>query len=284
MVVVPMPGSTETILNSYKRIGRPRKSNWRCRFFKCRRLKWYYFILSFIGIFITTSLLFNNSMNIEDHMEPIRQVELKAREVIYHPLVKYTGGEQHLKSNRRALAAFGTLPERIRLQELQREILVNQKRPPDSSYNINVSLSDSISVDREIEDTRPPVCKGMQYNIDKMPPVSIVIPFYNEALSMLLRTIHSILNRTPNRLLTEIILVDDCSTHENLREPLDKCIELLPKVRLIRNKVREGLIRSRLVGEQISTSSLVIFLDAHTEMNNGWLEPVIDYLQKHPNR
>ena len=217
-------------------------------------------------------------------MESIRQVEMKAREVIYHPLVKYTGEEQHLKGNRRALAAFGTLPERIRLQELQREILANQKRPPDSAYNINVSLSDSISVDREIEDTRPPVCKVMQYNIDKMPPVSIVIPFYNEALSMLLRTIHSILNRTPNRLLTEIILVDDCSTHENLREPLDKYIELLPKVRLIRNKVREGLIRSRLVGEDSSTSPLVVFLDAHTEMNNGWLEPIIDYLQKHPNR
>ena len=220
----------------------------------------------------------------EDHMESIRQVEIKAKDVIYHPLVRYAGDGQHLKGNRRALAAFGTLPERIRLQEMQREILINQKRPPDSSYNINVSLSDIISVDREINDTRPPICKDIHYDIDNMPPVSIVIPFYNEALSMLLRTVHSILNRTPNKLLTEIILVDDCSTNENLREPLDRYIDLLPKVKLKRNKVREGLIRSRLMGEESTTASLVVFLDAHTEVNNGWLEPIIDQLQKHPNR
>ena len=281
----PMPGSTGKALNSYSRVGRYRRSKWTCRLLRCRRLKWYHLIIiSIIGIFISTSLLFGSSINIGDHMETIRQVEVKAKDVIDHPLIRYADDGQHLKGNRRALAAFGTLPERIRLQELQREILLSQKRPPDSTYNINVSLSDAISVDREIEDTRPTVCKDIHYDIDKMPAVSIVIPFYNEALSMLLRTVHSILNRTPNKLLAEIILVDDCSTNENLREPLDRYIELLPKVKLKRNKVREGLIRSRLMGEESTAASLVVFLDAHTEVNNGWLEPIIDQLQKHPNR
>ncbi len=277
-----MPGLNSS---SHPRISRTRTRTCSPRLLRCRGLRWFHCITGLAVIFVTTTLLFNNSISIEDHMESIRQIEIKAKEVMYQPMAQYgVGGEVLLKGNRRALAAFGTLPQRIRIQELQREILTNQKRPPDSSYNINVSLSDATSVDREIEDTRPAVCKSIQYDTSQMSPVSIVIPFYNEALSMLLRTIHSILNRTPSELLKEIILVDDCSTFEYLREPLDRYIELLPKVKLMRNKVREGLIRSRLMGEESASAPLVIFLDAHTEVNQGWLEPIVDHLQKHPNR
>lgn len=39
----------------------------------------------------------------------------------------------------------------------------------------------------------------------------MVICFFNEAFSALLRTVHSVLDRTPPFLLHEIILVDDYS-------------------------------------------------------------------------
>ncbi len=238
-----------------------------------------------MGVFVSTSLLlFSKSQNVEEHLESIRELEVKGQYVEYNPVLRYEGEEQLLRGNRRALAAFGTLPERIRLSEVRRAILANQNRPPDASYNINVSLSDVTSVDRHIEDTRPPVCKTFTYDLSQMSQVSIVIPFYNEALSMLLRTLHSILNRTPSQLLREIILVDDASTYENLRGPLDRYAELLPKVRLLRNQVREGLIRSRLTGAQAAAAPLVVFLDAHTEMNAAWLEPIVLHLQKHPTR
>lgn len=44
-----------------------------------------------------------------------------------------------------------------------------------------------------------------------LPSASVVICFFNEAFSALLRTVHSVLDRTPTYLLHEIILVDDHS-------------------------------------------------------------------------
>ena len=50
----------------------------------------------------------------------------------------------------------------------------------------------------------------MEYSLH-LPSASVIIIFINEAWSSLIRTIHSVINRTPKHLLREIILVDDFS-------------------------------------------------------------------------
>lgn len=52
----------------------------------------------------------------------------------------------------------------------------------------NVVVSDAISVNRSIPDVRPRKCKSIRYPAS-LPATSIVIVFYNEAWSTLLRTI-----------------------------------------------------------------------------------------------
>lgn len=54
-------------------------------------------------------------------------------------------------------------------------------------------------------------CQRKTFNYRRLPTTSVIIAFYNEAWSTLLRTIHSVLETTPAILLKEIILIDDFS-------------------------------------------------------------------------
>uniref|UniRef100_A0AAX7SUW4 Glycosyltransferase 2-like domain-containing protein n=1 Tax=Astatotilapia calliptera TaxID=8154 RepID=A0AAX7SUW4_ASTCA len=74
----------------------------------------------------------------------------------------------------------------------------------------NIYVSDRISLNRSVPDIRHPNCKHKLY-AEKLPNTTIIIPFHNEGWSSLLRTVHSVLNRSPPQLIAEIILVDDFS-------------------------------------------------------------------------
>ncbi|MED6236798.1 hypothetical protein ATANTOWER_014417, partial [Ataeniobius toweri] len=83
-------------------------------------------------------------------------------------------------------------------------------------FGYNGYLSDRISLTRPIPDLRPDGCRNMSYSSD-LPQLSVIFIFVNEALSVLLRSIHTVIQRTPSYLLKEIILVDDnsnsCALH-----------------------------------------------------------------------
>jgi len=74
----------------------------------------------------------------------------------------------------------------------------------------NLMASDMISLNRSLKDIRLEGCKNKKY-AKYLPDTSIVIVFHNEAWTTLLRTVWSVINRSPRSLLKEIILVDDAS-------------------------------------------------------------------------
>nr|XP_005325520.2 polypeptide N-acetylgalactosaminyltransferase 10 isoform X1 [Ictidomys tridecemlineatus] len=79
----------------------------------------------------------------------------------------------------------------------------------------NIYVSDKISLNRSLPDIRHPNCNSKRY-LERLPNTSIIIPFHNEGWSSLLRTVHSVLNRSPPELVAEIVLVDDFSDRDRI--------------------------------------------------------------------
>ena len=78
----------------------------------------------------------------------------------------------------------------------------------------NQYASDLISLHRSLADSRDPECKQLKW-YHPLPTVSVIIIFHNEAWSVLLRTVHSVIDRSDPKLLVEVVLVDDFSDFGN---------------------------------------------------------------------
>uniref|UniRef100_A0AAY4CYD4 Polypeptide N-acetylgalactosaminyltransferase n=1 Tax=Denticeps clupeoides TaxID=299321 RepID=A0AAY4CYD4_9TELE len=126
----------------------------------------------------------------------------------------------------------------------------------------NLMASDMIALNRSLPDVRLDGCKT-KVHPDDLPNTSVVIVFHNEAWSTLLRTVHSVISRSPRHLLVEILSWRTmCATWE------------VP-VRILRMEQRSGLIRARLRGAAATRGQVITFLDAHCECTVGWLEPLL---------
>ncbi|CAG2068619.1 unnamed protein product, partial [Timema podura] len=100
-------------------------------------------------------------------------------------------------------------------------------------------------------------CKTVTYP-EQLPTTSIVVCFYNEHFNTLMRTVHSVVDRTPPNLLHEVILVDDFSDIDGLHEEIKTYIasNFMEKVILLRTQRREGLIRARMFGAKAASGGV----------------------------
>lgn len=105
---------------------------------------------------------------------------------------------------------------------------------------LNQALSEHISYNRTVPDARHPACRKKTYDVDNLLTTSVVIIFFNEPYSVLVRTVHSVINTSPKNLLKEIILVDDGSSNPDLKHKLDFYVQtrLSDKVKVVRLKNR----------------------------------------------
>ena len=150
-------------------------------------------------------------------------------------------------------------------------------------------------------------CANITYRRN-LPTTSIIIPSHNEHWSVLLRALYSMLNRTPDELLKEIIIVDDGSTEGNyfifimlmgffmlsgkelvnsdlkifhflaqMKIQLDEYLSRnLPKVRVLHiPPPRKGLMFARMLGARNATGEVLVFLDSNLETNVNWLPPLL---------
>ncbi|XP_075708049.1 polypeptide N-acetylgalactosaminyltransferase 6 [Rhinoderma darwinii] len=152
-----------------------------------------------------------------------------------------------------------------------------QKDDGFTKHCFNAYASDKISLHRSLgPDSRPPEC--IEQKFKRCPPLlttSVIIVFHNEAWSTLLRTVYSVLHTSPAILLKEVLLVDDASVDDYLKEELDNYVKSLQIVKVVRQPERKGLITARLLGASVATGEVLTFLDAHCECFHGWLEPLL---------
>uniref|UniRef100_A0A8C4ZZV3 Polypeptide N-acetylgalactosaminyltransferase n=1 Tax=Gadus morhua TaxID=8049 RepID=A0A8C4ZZV3_GADMO len=129
---------------------------------------------------------------------------------------------------------------KVRWQDFDQDLYVGATvvRPGQDPYarnKFNQLESDKLRMDRAVPDTRHDNCKHSKWK-SELPASSVVITFHNEARSALLRTIVSVLKKSPVHLVKEIILVDDYSDNPEDGALLGK----MEKVRVLRNDRREG--------------------------------------------
>ena len=196
-------------------------------------------------------------------------------------------------------------------------------------FQFNQAMSDETPYDRELKDVRNPgyvlrhlrslkyicsvvssSCTGSSSDYQTgLSPTSIVICFHNEARSALLRTVISILLRSPPQLITEILLVDDFSDDREFHSILAMssfhtvCVILpchlpyctrpnptttakdgqllagIPKVHVVRMEERSGLMRARVRGAELAVGPILTFLDSHCEVTTGWLQPLLSRIK-----
>lgn len=117
---------------------------------------------------------------------------------------------------------------------------------------------------------------------------SIIICYHNEALSVLIRMLNGIIERTPEKLIHEILLIDDASAPELIIEPELRQYGFenwnLKKFQFLRTSKRQGLIKAKILGARWATGDVLVFLDSHCEVNQKWLEPLLDRIKENPKR
>lgn len=137
-----------------------------------------------------------------------------------------------------------------------------------------------ISLNRQAPDYRSDLCQAENYKNRELSSVSVIIIFCNEPFETLVRSVHSVLNRSPPDILKEIVLVDDGSDAEHIaiggNDDLIKHLAKLPiKVKLIRNRKRMGIVGARMTGIHQAQGEIFVILDSHIEVQPGWLEPLV---------
>ncbi|XP_019724453.1 polypeptide N-acetylgalactosaminyltransferase 15-like isoform X2 [Hippocampus comes] len=190
-------------------------------------------------------------------------------------------------------AALELVPDFVPINSLKEDQLLfvastqGTKDPPHKKGNYKVLLpaarkeflsarvGQGAPPDRSLPETRHPKCLGEQYS-ESLPSASVVICFHDEAWSTLLRTLHSVLNTTPRSFLLELLLVDDLSTHDDLKTMLSEYVSQLDGVHLIRSTKRLGAGGCRNLGASKASGEVLVFMDSHCECHSGWLEPLLE--------
>jgi glycosyltransferase involved in cell wall biosynthesis len=112
--------------------------------------------------------------------------------------------------------------------------------------------------------------------LNSLPNVSVVVPFFNskETLPSLL---NSLLSQTYPKEKYEIILVDDGSTDDSVKQLEEVlCSTVAPPIKLLHNRQKEGPANARNKGIIESSGDIIALTDSDTIPDVNWLTSLIN--------
>ena len=121
------------------------------------------------------------------------------------------------------------------------------------------------------------VLSEIQFKQFEYPLVSIIIPIYGK-WEYTLQCLYSLFINLPTQFGVEVIVVDDCSK--------DQSFSLLKKIqgiKLLRNDVNQGFIKSCNAGALVAQGEFVCFLNNDTVIFPMWLEELVETFHNLPN-
>jgi hypothetical protein len=113
-------------------------------------------------------------------------------------------------------------------------------------------------------------------NIQEQPRVSIITVNYNQSAVTfeLLESLRKI--SYPN---IEILVVDNASPNDDA----DSIKQKYPEIILIKSKINLGFAGGNNLGIEKSTGKYLLFINNDTEVPPGFLEPLVEFCQSHPD-
>ncbi|XP_062601249.1 polypeptide N-acetylgalactosaminyltransferase 2-like [Saccostrea cucullata] len=145
-------------------------------------------------------------------------------------------------------------------------------------YNANKSLH--IPWNRTIPERRPQSCRHLRKPSKSLPSASIIITLQNEAPSVVLRMVMSILRCSSPSLIKEIILID---SSEDETDVYHRSLSAIPNVYFHTQPGVKGLVAGLLLGVAKSSGEVLVLMTAPGEVTAGWLEPLLERIHRRPN-
>ena len=125
------------------------------------------------------------------------------------------------------------------------------------------------------QETFQDVASQIRFETPSAPRVSVVIPVYNH-VGLTLACLQA-LQEHCGEVSMEVIVVDDAST-DATEAILSNCYGL----QYLRNETNSGFILSCNRGAEATRGEFIVFLNNDTEVQSGWLEPLVSVLESDP--
>ncbi|KHJ93524.1 glycosyltransferase, group 2 family protein [Oesophagostomum dentatum] len=180
-------------------------------------------------------------------------------------------------------------PEKCNHTTLEDELVTEEEKEYHKfglkSFAFDILASDRLGVERNPGAQAHELCGKEKFDAEYA--TSVIIVHHNEGLSILLRMLKGIFERTPEHLLHEVILYEDASEEEHqLTKYLEKFGSITgygKKMRIIRSEERQGLIRAKTLASREAKGDVLVFMDSHCEVTERWLEPLLAPIKENPN-